>query len=161
MPIVGSLPSEIKMSKILHFYDNMWGIFLMKVYFGGSTFLIFYASFKGVAKEYAEAARIDGASEFAIMIKIMFPLVGNTITTLLLLAFIGYWNDYYTPMIFLPSSPTIAYGLYRFQGNTGTESSGITVKLAACSILIVPIIALFIALRKKILTNISIGGVKG
>ena len=161
MPIVGSLPSELQMAKTLGFYDNMWGIYLMKAYFGGSNFLIFYATFKGFAKEYAEAAKLDGAGETQIMFQIMLPLAMATIGAVFLLAFITYWNDYYAPMIFLPSRPTIAYGLYRFRTNTGTTSGGITVKLAACSILIVPILILFICVKDKIMKNVSIGGIKG
>lgn len=161
MPIVGSLPSEIQMAKMLHFYDNMWGIYLMKAYFGGSNFLIFYATFKGLSKEYAEAAKLDGAGNWQIMTRIMFPLAKATIGAIFLLAFISYWNDYYAPMIFIPSRPTIAYGLYRFQSNTGTASSSVTVKLAACSILIVPILILFVFVKDKIMQNVSIGGIKG
>lgn len=161
MPIVGSLPSEIQMAKSLHFYDNMWGIYLMKAYFGGSNFLIFYATFKGFAKEYVEAAKLDGAGETQIMFRIMLPLAKATIGAIFLLAFITFWNDYYAPMIFLPSRPTIAYGLYRFQNNVGTASSSVTVKLAACSILIVPILILFIFVKDKIMQNVSIGGIKG
>lgn len=161
LPTVGNLPSQIQMAKTLNFYDHMWGIYLMKAYFGGTYFLVFYASFKGYAKEYAEAAKLDGAGETSVMLRIMLPLAAPTIGAVVLLTFITYWNDYQAPMIFLPSSPTMAYGLYRFQSNTLTEASGITVKLAACSIVIVPIFIIFVIFKDKLTGNITIGGIKG
>lgn len=161
LPIVGSLPSEIQMARSLGFYDNIFGVFVMKAYFGGTNFLIFYATFKGISWEYAESAIIDGAGHFQVLTRVMMPLARTTIAALALLAFIGYWNDYYTPMIYLPSMPTIAYGLYRFQFSNITDAGSVTVQLAACMIVTIPIFIIYMCFKKYLSGNLSMGGLKG
>lgn len=161
IPIVGSLPSEIKLAMDIGFYDNIFGIFVMRMNFLGMNFLIFYAIFKSVPWDYAEAGFIDGASHFRVMAQIMLPLVVPTMLVVGLLAFIGYWNDYYIPMIYLPSMPTAAYGLYLYQWSSDTSISSVPMQLAACMIVMIPILALFLLFKNKIIGNIAIGGIKG
>lgn len=161
LPIVGSLASELQMARALKLYDNFLGIFVMKGHFLGMNFLLYYASFKSISWEYAEAAQMDGASALRIYLVIMIPLARTTITALMLLDFITYWNDYTSPMIYLPSYPTIAYGLYRFQFSTDNAASSVTMQLAACTIVVVPIFIIYMIFRKQLMGNIAIGGIKG
>ena len=162
LPIVGALPSEIRMMHVLGLYDNYFGVLFMKSGFLGMNFLIFYATFKSIPNSFAEAARIDGAGHFSIMFKIILPLSINTVIAVGLLLFIEFWNDYYTPMIYLPSMPTVALGLYKVQYAVATEiSQSVPMKLAACFIVAAPMIVLFVAFKKKIIGNIMVGGLKG
>ena len=64
VPIVGSLPSEIQMVTSLGLFGTFWGVWLLKANFLGMYFLVFYAVFKGVPKDFSEAAKIDGAGNF-------------------------------------------------------------------------------------------------
>ena len=75
LPIVGSLPSEIKVVKSLGLYDKLWSMWVMKANFLGLYFLVFYAAFNGVSDTYSEAAKIDGAGNFRIFFGIIMPLV--------------------------------------------------------------------------------------
>ena len=97
----------------------------MKLNFLGIYFLVFYSILKSLPKTFTEAAKIDGAHNFTIMLKIIFPLTITTFATILLLNFIAYWNDYQVPLIYLPSYPTIALGLFRM----GTSSDNTLVDL--------------------------------
>ncbi len=161
VPIVGSLPSEIRMANLLHLYDNMFGMWIMKTYVTGTYFLVFYSSFKMIPKEYQEAAQIDGAGNFRIMVEIMFPFVKGTIYTIILLNFIAFWNDYQTPLIYMPSHPTLAYGLYVYvNGSYEIEISNTPYQLAGCMLMAVPLFIIFIAFQKKLLSNLSMGGLK-
>ena len=101
IPIVGSLPAEITLSKKLGLYNHMYGMWVMKANFLGMYFLIFLAAFRSIPMTYTEAAKIDGASNMSIMLKIVFPLVKNVIFTIILINFITYWKDYQTPMIYI------------------------------------------------------------
>ena len=139
LPIVGSLPSEIQMSRALGFFDTIWGMWIMKSHFLGMYFLVFHAMFRGIPKEFADAARVDGAGNFQVLFSIMMPLVRNTLFTVILLNFIGYWNDYQVPLIYLPSYPTIAYGLYLFNFSTINSLSTIPMKITGCMIMMLPI----------------------
>lgn len=168
VPIVGSLPSEIKIAKAVGLYDQMWGLWLMKANFLGMYFLVFQAHFKSIPWEYAESVFIDGGNHYTVLFRIMLPLSVPTFLAIGLLLFISFWNDYQTPLTFLPSRPTAAFGLYHFtyldnttDPKTGLNLSSIPMRLTGCIILMIPILIVFILLKNKIMGNLTIGGLKG
>ena len=158
LPIVGSFPSEIKMMTSLGLFDTMIGAWIMKTYVSGLHFLIFYSSFKLIPKEYAEAAELDGAGNLRIMWNVLFPFVKGSIFTIFLLKFIGFWNDYQTPLLYMPSLPTLAYGVYDF--TRGSITSDTPTQLAATMLMAVPLFIIFIAFQKRLLGDLSVGGLK-
>ena len=162
IPIVGSLPSEMKMISSLGLMDSVFGLYVLRANFLGIYFLVFYATFRMIPKDYTEAAELDGASELYIMLRIIFPIAIGSITTVALLKFIEFWNDYQIPMIYWESRPVVAYGLFYFvRRNDGGSLSQTPVKLAGMIIVAIPILVLFGIFNKKIMSNMSIGGVKG
>lgn len=161
IPIVGSLPSEIAMVERLNLMDTVFGLYVLKANFLGIYFLVFFAQFKSIPRDFTEAAEIDGASEAHIMLRIIFPIATGTITTVMLLNFIAYWNDYQIPMIYWESRPVIAYGMYYFVRVTTGQMGATPVKLSAMIIVAIPIIVLFLIFNKKVMANMSMGGVKG
>ena len=160
IPIVGSLPSEIQMVKNIGLYDNIFGLYILKANFLGMYFLIFYAQFKMIPQDYTSAAEIDGASEARIMLQVVWPLAIGTITTVFLLNFINFWNDYQIPMIYWDSHPVAAFGMFEYSRKTGTVAATPR-KLAGILIMAVPILIVFGIFNKKIMSNMSIGGIKG
>ncbi|MBQ8685195.1 MAG: carbohydrate ABC transporter permease [Clostridia bacterium] len=161
IPIVGSLASEIQIAEALGLRDSFLGVFFMKMSFLGTNFMIFYAMFKTMSWGYAEAAFIDGAGHFRLYFQIMLPLALPTILIVCVLAFISYWNDFGTPMIYLPSHPVAAYGLYYFQQNTENAVATVPRKLAGCFILCIPIFIIFMLAKDKMIGNLTVGGLKG
>lgn len=162
LPVVGTLPSELQIMRALGFYDNMIGIYLMKICFGGTNFLIFYAMFKSISWSYAEAAFVDGASHFAVFWRIMVPMALPTFFALVLLQFITFWNDWQASLIYFPSYPTAAYALYTFQfPGAGNKTTGVPYIMAACFLVALPIIIIFLTFKKKIIGTATVGGLKG
>ena len=160
-PLIGNNASGLALATRLGLVDNILGMYLMKAYFLGMYFLVFYAQLKAFPKDFDEAAAIDGAGNFTIMWKIMFPMVVNTFFTIALLLFIAYWNDYTTPMLYMPNKPTLAYGLYYFSDLNRIASVSTTpMKLAACVMLMAPILIIFLIFHNRLIGNISIGGLK-
>lgn len=160
VPVIGNLPSEIQMSRALGLFDTMWGIWIMKMSFLGMYFLVFHAMFRGMPADYAEAAYLDGASEFRVMVSIYLPLARFTFFTVLLLNFITFWNDYQIPLIYIPSYPTVAYGVFRFGNSNLTENSGVPSRITGAIIMLLPILILFLIFHKRLIGNISMGGIK-
>lgn len=158
--IVGSLPSELQVAHALGLYDSMLGMYFMKAHFLSAYFLVFFASFKSLPASYFEAAEMDGAGHLNVLFRIAIPLIKNIFITIFLLFAIAYWNDYQTPMMFLPSYPTVAYGIYRFSLKSQGPMSNVPSKLAGCMFLLIPMLILFVAFNKFLLTSISIGGLK-
>lgn len=161
VPLSASLASNIKLMKDLHLYDNMIGMYIYSSGAFGTMFLIYYATFKGVSWAYAEAAFIDGASHFRVFVQLMLPLTKTVFGALFITSFIGIWNDYMTPMIYLPSYPTLAYGAWQVQYSTITEFSMVPVQLAGLMIIILPIFVLFMVFKEKLMGALTMGGLKG
>jgi ABC-type glycerol-3-phosphate transport system permease component len=158
IPIVGALAAEMQLASDLGLRDSFLGICIMRCKYPGIYFLVFYASFKSISWTYAEAAQIDGAGHLKIFLNLMLPLVSSTITAVFVLQFIANFNDFQTPMMYVPNSPTIAYGLYQYKFNSQTEPTRI---IAATMFSCLPIIAIFIVFRNKIMGNVNVGGIKG
>lgn len=161
LPLVGTMPARLLLYKNLGLYNTFGGIILGSAGWGGSNFLILHATFKGISDEYREAAFIDGASHIRVLFTIMLPMVRTTILALFILGFIGSWNDYQTPMVYLPSMPTIAYGLFRFRYSSDSLVSRIPMQITGCVVVMIPIMILFIVFRNKIMGNLALGGIKG
>ncbi|MBQ4098926.1 MAG: carbohydrate ABC transporter permease [Clostridia bacterium] len=161
LPIVGSLPSEIAVADFFNLRNKIWGMFIMKSHFLGMYYLVFNAMFRSVPKDFDEAAYIDGAGNFTIFFKIIFPITVGTFVTIALINFISFWNDYTTPLIYMPNIPTVAYGLYGFvQESTTADKVGTPIKLAACMLVFIPNFIIFLVFRNKLIGNISMGGLK-
>ena len=160
LPIVGSLPSQIEMFKTFGMYNTRLGLPISQANFLSIYTLLFCAFFKGVAREYYEAAQIDGASEWYIMTKVLVPLCRNLFFTLVLIKFVQYWNDYSTPLVFQQDYPTIAYGIFQFSFSTDTDLAWDTVKMAGTMVMLVPTLTIFIIFHNKFLTGVSMGGIK-
>lgn len=162
IPIVGSSMSMIDFLYAMNLYDTFLCLYVQKFYFANMYYLVYSAVFKGVSKEYYEAAHIDGASEWVVMTRISLPLIATSFGLIVLLQFIGYWNDYGTLLVYAPSHPTISYGLYRVMtDSTGSSDRGSTpVQMAGCVLIVIPTMILFLIFRDKLMGNLTIGGVK-
>ena len=159
IPLYGSFAATYKMYRNLNMYDSPL-ILLASASGGGMTFMIIYSFFKGVSWEYAEAAKIDGANDLLIYIKIMLPLALPAIGSIFLVMFIGAWNDYTVPIYYLPSFPTLASGLYMYE-KVSMFNINYPVYFAGILLSCIPTFLLFIIFQEKILSSISTGGLKG
>ena len=162
-PIIGTLPAAMQFKKALGIYDNMILTILTgpSAAFSGLTFLLMHAAFKVIPWSYAEAAFIDGAGHFTVLARIMLPMVLPTVTVLFVLGFLGSWNDYMTFVIWLPSYPNLALGMYEFQQNTELYKGDLPQIMAGFTLIIIPTAALYIASQRLILSKFTVGGLKG
>ena len=160
IPIIGGAASQIQIAKSLNMYDTIWGIWLMRGYFIGSYFLIFYSAFKMIPNSFSEAAKIDGAGNFTILFSLILPLISKTFTTIMLILFVNYWNEYQTPLMFIPSVPTLAVGFFKFSFSSTDAYSSPPIQLAGSMILFIPIFIIFVSLQDRLMGNVSMGGMK-
>ena len=165
LPIAGNLASQYEIAKLTHTYNNIIGMFVMKFGFSNMYYLVFYAAFKSIPKDYMESALLDGANHFIVFARIMLPLVMTLIGAVFLLFFIQYWNDYQYPMMFLPSMPTASYALYLFidpNGGGGDKvvAENSALRITAGFLVFTPIFVIFLIFRNKIMGNLQEGGIK-
>lgn len=106
------------------------------------------------------AAKVDNCSDFKFMIRIMAPMNKSSIVTIAILNIIGSWNSFLWPLLVTNSKEmrVLSTGLISFQSEAGSSYELI---MAASCILVLPIILLFLALRKHVLEGVAFSGVKG
>ena len=158
IPIIGTTAASIQMTKMIGINDTLPGVWFLKCGFLGMNFLLYFGNFNSIPSDYTESAKIDGAGNFTIFFKIMFPMVKNLFSLQVILNFVSLWSDYGVPMYYLPSKPTLSLALLNF---TNLSATSITMQLAGCILLCLPTLTLFIAFKDSFMGNVQMGGIKG
>jgi multiple sugar transport system permease protein len=131
------------------FFAGAFNVFLLRQFF------------MTIPKDLSDAARVDGCSEFRIFWQIMLPLCRPALMVVGLFQFMGTWNDFLGPLIYLTDQRdfTLALGLQFFQSqHGGTEWHYL---MAAGTLVALPIIILFFFMQKSFIEGISMTGLKG
>ena len=159
IPIVGNLPATYRLV-VSAGLDNPVGILVLWTGGFGMNFVILHGAYKSVSWTYAEAAFMDGASDSRVYWSIMLPQAVPVLVSLGVLSFIGVWNDYQTPFLYLRKTPTLALGIYQFDLMQQYRSN---IPVYYCGVLmsIVPVLLLYCFMQKTILQNTVAGGLKG
>ncbi len=152
------LPQFIMM-RSMGLYDTLWAMVVLQTFSAFGVFLMrqFY---RGIPTELCEAARIDGLNEYGIWARIMLPLSKAAIATLVIFTFVGTWNDYMGPMIYLTRdvNKTVQVGLRRFIQENSSDYH-LIMAVSLCSLL--PVSIVFLCLQKYFIEGIATSGLKG
>ncbi len=158
IPIVGSLPALYRF--IYNAGLNNSPLYLVTATGGlGFNFIILFGFFRNVSWSYAEAAFVDGASNWTVFLRIMLPQAMSSIFSLIIIASIGAWNDYLSPLMFLPDFPTVTSGLFSFSVAGAVRSKPLY--FAGILVSMLPIFLLFVIFQNSIMDNVVAGGLKG
>ena len=144
----------------IHLNDTHWGYILTQIFTPFGVFLL-KQFFMGIPGEYTEAAKIDGCSHLRICFRIILPMSKPALTTLLLLTFMGAWNDYLAPLIYFKTESlrTLQIGLHYFQGENETQWA---LLMAGAFMSMIPVLILYIFAQKQLIEGMaSAGGIKG
>ena len=160
IPTVGSLPATYKLVYNLNMANNFALIWLLAAGGFSFTYLMLYGCFKGISQTYSEAAKIDGAGNFRVFWQIILPQAKPLLVSLTILAFIGSWNDYLTPFLYMEKHPTVSLGLYELQQQQIYDSD-MPILFAGIIMSVIPILIVFSVFQKTIMQNTSAGGLKG
>jgi raffinose/stachyose/melibiose transport system permease protein len=122
--------------------------------------LVLRGFFRILPNELLEAARIDGASEFSIFLKIVLPLSLPVLAALFIIDTLGTWNEFLLPLVLVNSKEwmPVPLGLLQFQGE---HSSRYTELMAGVTISIVPVLIIFLFLQRYFVSGLTAGAVKG
>lgn len=152
------IPQYILMGQF-HMTDRLVTLILMQAFSAFGIFLM-RQFFMGLPNELREAGKIDGAGEFRIFWQIMLPQATPGIATLTIFTFIGQWNDYISPLIYLnsPELYTLQLGLKMFAGQY-TMQYALTMAGTVCAM--VPIFLVYLIFEKQITQGIAFTGMKG
>ena len=160
IPIIGTMGVSFKFYNDIQIYDTVFFPIITNMGGIGMNFLIMYGFFKNLPWSYAEAVYVDGGDDFVIFFKIMLPMAKTLILTLFIMASIGVWNDYMTVILYMPSYPTIASGLYKIEESL-VRTGNSPIYFAALVLSVLPILIVFICFSDLIMKNFTMGGLKG
>lgn len=160
VPIVGALPSQYKVYEFLNMINSPFILICFTSGFG-MNYLVMRGAFDNLSWNYAEAAFIDGAGHFRVCFQIMLPQVFPMITALFLIAFIGTWNDYMSPLIFMPELPTLSTGLYVYEAkHKKSMEMSMPIYFTGVMLCLLPVLTLFLIFRNTIMEMSLGGGIK-
>lgn len=158
--VVTMIPTFIIFSK-LNWIDTYWPL-TIPYFFGGEAFNIFLLRqfFRTIPEELADAARMDGCSEFGIFWRIMMPLAKPALTTVAIFTFLNAWNDFMGPLLYLSSAEkfTVSLGLATFRSVMATRWDLLMAATAATTI---PVIIIFFAAQRYFVKGVVMTGLKG
>jgi multiple sugar transport system permease protein len=147
------------MSVRLGWIDTYWGIMFPGLTSAFGVFLM-RQFMTGVPDELLDAARIDGLSEFGLFVRIALPLVRPALAALCIFTFLGNWNAFIWPLIVIqtPAMRTLPVGIALFSGEAGSAWHLI---MAASSLAVLPVLAVFIILQRQIIEGVVLTGLRG
>ena len=158
-PHILMLPSYIIISR-LRLLDTYLGLILPRA---GAAFGIFLLRqhMLTIPNDIADAAEIDGTGLGDMMLKIYLPLSFPVLVTVGVFSMIGFWNDYYWPLIITSRSEmrTLALGISHFKSLEGMGQWELL--MAAATIATLPMLLIFFLSRKTVIENMTTGSVKG
>ena len=141
--------------------NSYWGLILpqtaLSISFG--TFWM-RAFFRSVPPELADAARVDGASSWRILWRVLVPIGRPAILTMVLLVFMWTWNEFLLPLVMISDElhRTAPLGLSAFQSRYGVDIPGVS---AAAVLVAAPVVILYIVLQRQFLRGMLAGSIKG
>lgn len=151
----------IFLMQALGMFKTIHGVVLIQVAFGLSfTIILFRGFISTIPRELDEAAIIDGAGPIRLFFQIIFPLLKSVIVTAIILQSIFVFNDFQTPLYFLPGDEnvTVQLTLFNFQSQFLTKFNLLFMNIL---LITVPLLILFIFFNKKIVAGMTAGAVKG
>lgn len=162
IPFTVIMIPQVMVFKSLGLLNNIMAVTIPKM-FGAVMTVFFLRQFLyGVPDSLLEASKLDGGGYTVTFIKIVLPLIMPALATQCILSFIGNWNDFLGPLLFIREKDwyTLPLIINEYAGNNGL-SEFIPKLMAASLVSMVPIIIVFAAFQKKIISSIVFSAVKG
>lgn len=162
-----TLPAQLYLTPLfiawvhLDLTNNLFGLAI--IYWGNYTpfsVLLLRSYFLGLPVDFEEAAKVDGATEFQVLRRVIAPLSWPAVATVGVMVGVWAWNEYLFALTFLnvQSSETVAVRFYAFTGQYISNFADIA---AAGVMMVVPPVLLFLLLQRRFIQGLSAGGLKG
>jgi multiple sugar transport system permease protein len=159
-PQVTAIPVYVLWSQ-LHLTGTLWPLILPNLL--GDAFSIFLLRqfFLTIPPEYSDAARMDGCTEWGVLLRVVAPMAKPGIAASAIFLFFHSWNDYYGPLLYTSENELnwpVAYGLATFRGAHGTDWS---ITMAMTVLVMIPVVLIFFFAQRIFVEGIALTGVKG
>lgn len=161
------LPGQVTMIPVyvifakLHWIPGFLPLIVPAFFAGAFSIFLLRQFFATIPDEISDAARIDGCSELQLMMRVVIPLAKPAIMAIALFAFLGAWNDFFGPLLYLVENQdlwTLGIGLTQFQGLHHVDRNML---MTASALFMMPVIIIFFFSQKVFIEGVTLTGVKG
>jgi multiple sugar transport system permease protein len=158
IPVQAIIIPQFVVVKILGLYDSHLSVIAVSLFTAFGTFLV-RQFFMTIPRSFVEASRIDGASEWRIFFRVVLPLSKPVIATLVIFSFRYFWNDFFTPLIYLssPRLKTLPLGMADFASQYNVL---IGPQMAASFLSIIPVLLIFAAAQRYFIEGSMSSGIR-
>ncbi len=144
-----------------HSWVNTFLPLIVPAFFGNPFYIFLMRQFMmGIPRELSDAARVDGASELQTFWNVILPLTKPAVTVIAILAAVAAWNEFLLPLLYLQENDKypLAIGLAFF---TSEHDVAYNLLMAASTLIVLPVVIVFILAQRFFIEGITVGGVKG
>lgn len=143
----------------INLYNNLWSVILPH-FFNATAIFMLRQFYMGLPDDLMEAAKIDGAGHPRIFAQVMMPLTKSALISLMVLSFIGCWNEYLSPLVFLVRKDLYTISqVIRWYMLDDLQRYDLT--MAAATSAILPVVIVFILCQRYFVEGIATSGIKG
>jgi len=146
--------------KYMGIFNTLWAL-ILPMMFSAFNYFLMRQFFVDIPNSIIEAGRIDGASEFKIFRRLVFPLAKPALATVVILNFVWRWNEYEAPLIFITDKKyyTLTVGLTNFIDEAGVAQDHLI--MAGAAVALIPMLLIFLIGQKYLIEGLTAGSVKG
>jgi multiple sugar transport system permease protein len=143
-------------------FVNTWVPLIVPALFAGGFFTFLLRQFMlQTPRDMLDAARVDGANEWSIAWRIVFPTARPAVTVIAIFSAVGTWNDFMGPLIYLQdqSKQTLSIGMQVFR-SVNSQDIQFNLLMAASFLVLLPLVILFFMFQRYFISGITLGGFK-
>ncbi|QNK60161.1 carbohydrate ABC transporter permease [Paenibacillus sp. PAMC21692] len=170
----GLIPTFILMTK-LGLYDNFW-VFIIPAMYTFFNMVIFMSFFRTIPDSLEESAKVDGASDYGVLFRIVMPNSMAVIATISLFSAVYHWNDYYQGVIYIRTQELLPLQTMLFKiiaensmsfmqqqamAQFGARLPGNSIKFASMMVATLPILLFYPFIQRYLVKGVMIGAIKG
>lgn len=143
----------------LNLTDTLWPLILPSL-FGGVSMMFFFVQFqRSISNAIFEAAKVDGAGYMRQYVSIMMPIMGPAIAAQVIFMFVGNWNDYFAPSLYLTTEKSMTLQL--MIKSLSDSKVDLPVSFAGAVVASIPLYIIYIIFQRYFIEGMAISGVKG
>lgn len=161
VPYAALMLPQFRAFQSMNMFDTLWPL-ILPGFFGNVSMIFFLVQYmRGIPNAILEAARIDGAGHFTSFVRVMFPLVKTAIAAQVIFWFIGIWNDYFAPSIYLITPDRMTLQALLGSLNPAQNRQYLPMALAGAVLSSIPMFVIYLSCQKFFIESLAISGVKG
>ena len=161
VPYAALMLPQFRAFQSMNMFDTLWPL-ILPGFFGNVSMIFFLVQYmRGIPNAILEAARIDGAGHFTSFVCVIFPLVKTAIAAQVIFWFIGIWNDYFAPSIYLITPDRMTLQALLGSLNPALNRQYLPMALAGAVLSSIPMFVIYLSCQKFFIESLAISGVKG